>query len=147
MTNYEKPVILTNEDLAEGVYAASGAAGGGGDCYTVTAYITQTPQIGNERYTIHVDGFHNTTTHHSTGQVLVLSFNMPVTYSSSNGSLSGGDGTAELRISYSYHNNAVDNIGLGDVYVSAGEGLAVTGARLECNYSCDQHSGLPNYPG
>ncbi len=146
MTNYEKPVILANVDLAEGVYAASGA-GAGGDCYTVTAYITQTPQIGNERYTIHVDGFHNTTTHHSSGQVLVLSFNMPVTYSSSNGSLSGGDGTAELRISYLYHSNSVDNIGLGDVYVSAGEGLAVTGARLECNYSCDQHSGLPNYPG
>ncbi len=27
MTNYEKPVVLANEDVAEGVYAASGTAG------------------------------------------------------------------------------------------------------------------------
>ena len=27
MKNYEKPVVLTSEELAEGVYAASGAAG------------------------------------------------------------------------------------------------------------------------
>lgn len=31
MKNYEKPVILVNEELAEGVYAASGAVSGGGD--------------------------------------------------------------------------------------------------------------------
>ncbi len=31
MKNYEKPVILANEELAEGVYAASGAVDGGGD--------------------------------------------------------------------------------------------------------------------
>lgn len=145
MMNYEKPVVLANEDVAEGVYAASGT-GGGENCYTVGAYITQTPQTGNERYTIHVDGQHNSSTHHSTGQVLVLSFNMPVTYNWSNGTCVGGDGTAELRISYSYHNNGVDNIGLGDVYVVAGDGLSVTSSRLECNYSCDQHSSLPNYP-
>lgn len=30
MINYEKPLILTNEDMAEGVYTASGAANGSG---------------------------------------------------------------------------------------------------------------------
>lgn len=146
MTNYEKPVILANEDLAEGVYAASGAGGGGENCYSVTAYIHQTPDNGNRTYRIQVNGTHSSTTHHSTGQVLVLNFNLPVTYVSSNGSLAGGDGTAELRISYGYHNNGTDNIGLGDVVVEADDGLSVAGARLECNYSCDQHSSLPNYP-
>ena len=29
MKNYEKPVVLTSEELAEGVYAASGAGGAG----------------------------------------------------------------------------------------------------------------------
>lgn len=144
MMNYERPIILANEEVAEGVYAASGV--GGENCYTVSAYITQTPQEGNLRYTIHLDAQHNTTTHHSSGQVLVLSFNMPVKYSWSNGTCVGGDGTSELRISYSYHSNAVESIGLSDVYVEAGEGLSVAGARLECNYSCDQHSSLPNYP-
>ena len=34
MTNYESPVILRTEELAEGVYLASG-------CYTASAYIHQ----------------------------------------------------------------------------------------------------------
>ena len=29
MNTYKKPIVLLNEDLAEGVYAASGGAGGG----------------------------------------------------------------------------------------------------------------------
>lgn len=37
MTNYEKPVVLANEDVAEGVYAASGsvASGGGPKCDSI----------------------------------------------------------------------------------------------------------------
>ena len=42
-------------------------------------------------------------------------------------------------ISYGYHNNAQDNVGLGDVVVQADSGLAITGAQLSCNYDCGQH--------
>ncbi len=45
MTNYESPVILRTEELAEGVYLASG-------CYTASAYIHQTPQSGSGEYRI-----------------------------------------------------------------------------------------------
>lgn len=145
MKDYVKPIVLANEELAEGVYAASGDGGNGGDCYTVTAYIHQTPETGRGDFRLQVNGVHNAVGHHSTAQVLVLYFNQPVTYKSSNGSLAGGDGTSELRISYSYHNNEYDNIGLGDVVVESDEGLAVTGAMLECNYTCDQHDSLGNY--
>ncbi len=139
MKNYEKPIILRSDELAEGIYLASGVGPGGGstggtDCYTVSGEIKQTPQQGRENYCIQFDAVH-AADHHSTGQVLVVSFNQPVTYVSSKGTLSGGDGTSTLRIDYSYHSNFEENVGLGDVYVSAGDGLALTGALLECN--CD----------
>lgn len=144
MKDYVKPIVLANEELAEGVYAASGA-GGDDNCYETTAYIHQRPETGRGDYRIQVNGVHNATSHHSTAQVLVLYFNQAVNYSGSNGSLAGGDGTSELRISYNYHNNQYDNIGLGDVIVVSDPGLEVTGAKLECNYTCDQHDSLGNY--
>ena len=135
-SNYEKPVVLVNEDVAEGVYAASGA-----DCYTVTAYIHQTPETGRGDFRIQVDGVHAAgDNHHSGAQELVLSFNQAVTYKGSNGSLTDGDGTSSITIAYSYHNNGYDNIGLGDVIVEADQGLAVTGAVLYCNHDCGQHT-------
>ncbi len=134
---YEKPVVLANEELAEGVYAASGA---GSDCYTVTAYIHQRPETGRETYAIQVNAVH-AATHHSTAQELVLYFNMPVTYVASQGSYKSGSGTSELHVSYTYHNNNTENIGLGDVYVTCSDytGLSVTGAQLICNMTCAQH--------
>ena len=151
MKNYVKPIVLANEELAEGVYAASGAATGGGDgqdCYTVTAYIHQTPETGREDYRIQVNGVHAAIGHHSTEQVLILYFNQPVNYSFCNGAnatCTGGDGSSTLELTYNYHNNENDNIGLGDVVVTSAEGLAITGAELRCNYKCDQHDHLGNY--
>lgn len=139
MLNYEKPIVLANEEISEGVYAASGA-GGGGDCYTVAAHIHQTPETGRGDFRIQVDAVHAAWDgHHSGAQVLTLYFNQAVTYKGSNGSLAGGDGTSSINISYAYHNNANDNIGLGDVIVESDAGLAVTGATLSCNYDCGQH--------
>lgn len=139
MRNYEKPIILRSDELAEGIYLASGVGPGGGstvgtDCYTVSGRITQTPETGRDSYCIQFDAVHSAD-HHSTGQVLVISFNQPVTYVSSQGTSCSGSGTSTLRIDYNYHSNYEENIGLGDVYVSAGDNLALTGAMLECN--CD----------
>lgn len=139
MESYAKPILIDNDESFEGVYAASGAVAGA-DCYTVTAYIHQTPETGRGDYRIQVDGKHAATdSHHSGVQVLTLSFNQPVEYSESQGTLVSGSGTAVINIQYSYHNNAVDNIGLGDVVVKSDQGLAVTGAVLSCNYDCGQH--------
>lgn len=44
MKNYEKPVVLETEELAEGVYAASGGVAGAStstDCWTVDAVSVQ----------------------------------------------------------------------------------------------------------
>lgn len=122
MTNYESPVILRTEELAEGVYLASG-------CYTASAYIHQTPQSGSGEYRIQVNGQHSVD-HTKEAQTLTISFSLPVTYTSSGGSLVSGSGTNTLVINYNYHQNPTDNIGLGDLVVQADAGLAVTSVNI-----------------
>lgn len=125
---YKRPLILLNDDLAEGVYADG--SGADSDCYTTTARIHQTPQPGREDYRIQVDAKHDADHNSANHQQLVLSFNQAVVYSSSNGTYISGNNTTSLTIDYYYWNNHKDNIGLGDVVVTSGEGLAVTGAVL-----------------
>lgn len=119
---YSKPVILANNDLAEGVYAASG-------CYTASAYIHQTPETGRGDYRIQVNGKHDAD-HTKETQWLHISFNQPVVYSSSQGTLESGNGTASLVIRYTYHQNPTDNIGLGDLVVQSDSGLAITSVSI-----------------
>ena len=76
MKEYMKPVLLTSDELAEGVYLASGDGSG---CYTTTAYIHQTPQTGRGDYRIQVNAVHNAD-HTKEAQQLNISFNQPVTY-------------------------------------------------------------------
>ena len=121
--------IFEVDDMAEGVYMASGDIISGG-CYTAEAYIHQTPETGRGDYRIQVNGKHNAD-HTVDHQDLIISFNMPVQYSSSQGTLESGDNTATLRINYNYHNNPTDNIGLGDLVVIADPGLAVTGVVID----------------
>ena len=117
-----KPMLLVNDDLAEGVYAASG-------CYTATAYIHQTPETGRGDYRIQVNGVHDAD-HTKETQWLHISFNIPVTYSSSQGTLESGNNSTTLVIRYTYHQNPKDNIGLGDLVVVADQGLAVTAVSI-----------------
>ena len=98
-------------------------------CYTTNAYIHQIPETGRGDYRIQVNGYHQAG-HYCEHQVLSISFNMPVTYVSSQGSLNSGNGTTTLIIDYNYHNNEIDNIGLGDLVVNADSGLAITGVSI-----------------
>lgn len=120
--SYEKPSVMQNGSFTEGVYMASG-------CYTANAYIHQTPETGRETYVIQVNGKHDAT-HTVDKQTLTISFNQNVTYVKSQGSLVSGDGSNTLVIDYGYHNNRTDNIGLGDLEVSAGDGLEITSVSI-----------------
>ena len=119
---YNKPMIFGTNDLAEGVYAASG-------CYTATANIHQKPETGRGDYRIQVNGKHDAD-HTKETQWLHITFNMPVKYSSSQGTLERGDNTNTLVIRYNYHQNPTDNIGLGDLVVIADQGLAITAVSI-----------------
>ena len=124
MVKYSKPMVTVDQGLAEGVYAASGTG-----CYTVTAKIHQTPQIGRGDYRIQVDGQHHAD-HTKEAQTLTISFNQPVTYSSSSGTLAGAATGTTLTINYTYHQNPNDNIGLGDLVVVSDPGLSITGISI-----------------
>ena len=121
MKKYSKPTILVNDEYSEGVYAASG-------CYTVTASIRQDNQIGRTDYRIQVDGKHDSD-HKRDAQTLTVSFNMPVEYKSSSGTPQVQEGTT-IVVKYNYHQNPTDNIGLGDLVVTAGQGLQITSISL-----------------
>lgn len=125
MKNYVKPIAIPSNDLAEAVYMASGDDG----CYVVSGEIHQRPQTGRGDYRIQVDGIHNAK-HTKETQWLYISFNMPVAYKSSNGSLKAGDGSDTLIIEYNYHQNPTDKIGLGDLVVEADQGLAITYLKI-----------------
>ncbi len=138
MKKYEKPVVMINEELAEGVYAHSGLTGTG--CYTVIVKeIKQELQNGRQNYCIQFDAIHDTI-HHGHLQHLVITFDKPVEHVSG-GTLCSGNNTQTLVIDYSYHQNSSDRIGNGAVYVYTPETtLAVTDAYMECNEVCfDNH--------
>lgn len=150
MKNYERPIVMINEDLAEGVYAASGV-----NCYTSSAKITQKPETGRETYIIQLYADHNATDHHSTGQVVTVTFNVPVEFVSMR---SGGEGTATYRsgsgtntivIDTTYHNNNPETgIGLGELTVKPTTSTDVVTdpqVTLSCNYTCAKHDSLGNY--
>lgn len=122
MKNYSKPTIMINDELSEGVYAASG-------CYTVNTIVRQDQQEGRTDYRIQVNGRHEAD-HSNHKQTLTISFNIPVEYKSSNGTLVGLSTGTTLVIDYDYTQNPTDNIGLGDLIVSADQGLEITSVKL-----------------
>ncbi len=122
MSKYEKPVVLLNEELSEGVYTASG-------CYTITTNIHQRPQNGRGDYRIQINAVHDAD-HVTDKQTLTISFNMPVEYKSFNGTLVGASAGTTLVFDTFYHQNFTDNIGLGDLIVVADPGLEVTSVKI-----------------
>ena len=124
MREYAKPIVTVDNGLAEGVYAASGAG-----CYTASAKIHQFPETGRGDYRIQVNGQHKAD-HTKEAQVLTISFNQNVTYVSGGAGLISGNGTPTLKVNLSYHQNPNDEIGFGDLVVTAETGLAITGVSI-----------------
>ena len=149
MNNYSKPIVLANEELAEGVYAASGAG-----CYTAWGEVFQNPATGFDEYRVKIHADHKSDNHHSTEQVAYVTFNKAVKYLGCNATsgtyLKGGDGTTTLQIGLFYHKNAVEPFEFADLRVMTVDGsrtgLTVEKVEVACNYDCDQHNYLPNYP-
>jgi hypothetical protein len=127
MEGYASPIVLQNEEIAEGIFAASGSS-----CYNVTGYSLQGPETGRENYVIQINAVHNAD-HTANSQVLTISFNQPVNHVSG-GTLQSGDGTSTLQIGYTYHQNPTDNIGNAALTVTSGAGLEITSASLSDGY-------------
>lgn len=135
MKTYEKPCVLVNEELAEGVYAASG-------CYVASSKIHQSPEEGRGNYCIQLGATHEAADgHHSTMQTFEVTFNQPVEYVSSLAQSVSGSGSTKLVLSYNYHSNGYECIGLGDLYVISDANLAILDTKCTfCNEECNEHS-------
>ena len=136
MRDYIKPMVIKSEDVAESVYMASGS-----ECYTVNARFSQLPELGNEVYIIQMDATHDAS-HHSTGQVLTVTFNQAVEFVGCTGNgayhISGTPANV-IKIGYTYHNNDSEYIGLGSLTVKSDSGLALPVCSLSCNKTCSEH--------
>jgi hypothetical protein len=134
MEGYSSPIVLRNEEISEGVFAASGGAA----CYTSVTSTMQLPETGRETYKIQVNGVHDAADGHVTDvQTLTISFSQAVNFVSCNmqgASLQSGDGTSTLKIGLTYHQNGYDKIGGGDLEVTSGAGLEVTGVSISDGY-------------
>lgn len=74
MSNYERPIVLANDELSEGVFAASGAAGIG--CWDTG--ITSVQSWNGQQHIFEVSGSHVDTDHMSSSQSMAITFSGPV---------------------------------------------------------------------
>lgn len=80
MKAYERPLVVVNEALAEGIYANSGLVGMDSSCFNESHWIGGTPYDGYPYYDVYVSVQHNATAdqHTSAVQIVTVTFNQPV---------------------------------------------------------------------
>lgn len=76
MKKYERPVIVVNEELAEGVYAASGVTDG--ECWTVDVQWAQTVDDNNVNFRV-IANHPGTVAHISSASTVTIVFSHNVT--------------------------------------------------------------------
>jgi len=134
MMNYEKPLILENEDIAEGVYAASGADAA--DCWTVDPVAVQDWNGSHKVFEIRCV-HSNAVEHISSASTVVLTFNSALT-----------DAYSEFDCTFSGNTATIVRTLLADAYKSGDimtykvwakaadeattKALAVVGATISC---------------
>jgi hypothetical protein len=132
MKNYSKPMILPNEELAEGVYAASG-------CWTITGYEHQgNIDVGRDSYVFQLSAKHNQESGHGNVYTITITFDQPVTFDfCTDAQYSSGNGTKTLVLTRTNGaTNPGEGVGLGSLYVKyAGNGpkpdsIAITYVKM-----------------
>lgn len=127
---YEKPMLLENEDFSEGVYMSSGSgSGASSSCYSASGSIIGTPSDGMDYYTIQVTGSHSAK-HSNNIQTVTISFNQAVTYVYSSASNYSGSGTSKLVLTFYYKLKGDDTFYLDDLQVKSEPGLLITGVTV-----------------
>ena len=137
MKKYESPVILETEDLAEGIYANSGANPSGPEepqCWTVS--VNKEQVVSHEKYAnFRVTANHGNVQHISTASTVTIVFNQTITsanFESFGVSVNG----CTVVLTREQHGNAYncnDNYSsLLKVYCDDPDGLAVISATISC---------------
>lgn len=148
MMNYEKPLVLANEDVAEGVYAASGAI-----CWTTGAVSTQDYVDGNHIFEISAQ--HTTMVEHISNALTVeLSFNYPITSAYSENDWTCSVNGSKVTVTRPSHANAYKSGDSVTFKVWVGTGDEATTKALTCSatpVNCDmavnvQGNGADEFP-
>ena len=137
MKKYESPVILENEDLAEGIYANSGANPSGPEepqCWTVS--VSKEQVVSQEKYAnFRVRANHIGTVHISTASTVTIVFNLPITNAYFEGFGVSVNGCTVV-LTREQHGNAYNCNDQYDtllkVYCEDPDGLAVISSTISC---------------
>lgn len=142
---YQKPVILVNDDLAEGVYAASGSST---DCWEVSGGSVQ--DYNGSHHVFEISAKHSTDVTHITTQVVyTFTFSAPVTnaYSESDfvTTFSGSTVTVTRNLHANGYNSG-DNVTF-KVWVKAADeattkGIALTSISYVCRHETNVQGGI-----
>lgn len=135
MVKYEKPMVVLNEELAEGIYTASGAVSG--DCWTVSVTPSQSDAGGYS--TFRVAAVHSTSVQHiSTKTVVTILFSDTVTsaeYEGFTASVSGSTVTL-TRESHANAYGSGDNFNsLLKIWAPNYSTISVINAEISCTHA------------
>ncbi len=152
MANYEKPVVISNEDNFEGVYAASGDIIGGGDniCWSGTIYTTQDWNGAAHVFEVYLE-HSKAVTHFSEACTVQLTFNNVVTKAWAEGAghySVSGEGSNTLTVTRTHHANgeyAGDTVTYKVFAVAGDEAMSKSLSAGLTVVSCDK-TGTPNFP-
>lgn len=131
MKGYEKPIAVINDELNEGVYAASGA-----DCWTVNARSVQ--DWNGSHHVFEVSCQHSTAVEHiSSATTVTLTFSNTLTdaYSEFSSSFSGNSVTVTRELhanAYKSGDNVTYKVWVKAADEASTKALAVTGATISC---------------
>lgn len=134
MKNYERPIVMINEDLAEGVYAASG------DCWTVSHESKQDHNGQGHVWEITIVHALNLQ-HISDASTVVLTFNYPIVSASAQEyscTVSGNTVTIyreRLGDAYTSGDTATYKVIASAADVDTTKALAITNATISCKKS------------
>ena len=143
MNNYVRPEIIVSDNIAEGVYAASG----NGDCWTID--VTSVQDSNGSHNVFEVRTVHSTSVQHiSTASTVVLTFNNVITdaYSESGfeTTFSGNTVTVVrtlLADGYASGDTVTFKVWAKSADEATTEGLAVIGKSISCTKSVNVQGG------
>lgn len=125
MDTYTKPVILLNEDLSEGVFAASGNSA---NCLSVTPWLDGQDGSGNYRIVFKVEH----TGHQSYGQTIVATLSIPFTVVETDGTVSASVSGNVLTL---VRDNQLNSTGLVELWVkvsAASQPTVISATATDC---------------
>lgn len=139
MKSYEKPIAVVNDELSEGVYAASGT--NNADCWTINSYSVQ--DWNGSHHVFEVKIVHSDAVKHiSTASTSVITFSNTVTDAYSEGNCTATFSGNTVTVVRTLHANAYQS---GDVATykvwvkstdeASTKAITCTGSSISCTKS------------